>query len=237
MKLKLLPLIFLLLLGSCTITKRKYMSGYAVNWVNKTPKAADLNKQNTASISNNSSILTQAAIQRHIASLPIMNEAYLGTSNWMNSLRNGSKPLYADFNSKSKRTISFINPIDSSNNKKEICIQAKRSLRDGILSVAIPIAAVIVGVGFASLSAPAAAGALLSTGDILAFFFIFFAIVAGVILWTLAIINGIRALHKINKEPEEYTGRGKAITGMLFPLLLIIIPLLLWLINTIVNQY
>lgn len=240
MKFKLFAIVVLVLVSSCTITKRRYMPRYWVNLGHKMPKTK------IPAETNRSKYISDNSGRRGNESDVIKNS---------NRLESDSFSIYSEYKNVKDLTINHDNKVlfnqrwnipmdpfltgkltdrgDTPTRHNEY-VQvppkaAKRSLRFGILSLVVPIIVVLIGYVIGS-GADQSSGVnnpnspnyeqegCLTTGEIIILIFAFFASLAAIVLCILAVVHGIVALNKIKKEPEKYTGKGKALTGLLLGL-------------------
>ncbi len=219
-------IISVVLLESCNITKRRYLPGFSINWKHGAPKTI-VNKNNAPEHSNHNhfhpaiiaakpmNILTEDPLPDLV--IPTHFETFHISGN-NNLLKNTSF---------SKQKESLANPLTEQNNlsgdpiahedsNKEVCSQAKASSHLGMFGFTLILLSVSVWLGLTIIRN---SGGLCATAK-LANTILISAGIAGGILGLLAIIFGIIALHKIHAEEGKYTGTGKAISGMVFALIL-----------------
>lgn len=206
------------LLVSCTITSRKYMPGYSIDWVS-----------NTNSTKAESSNSPRAVYVSPIATYPLIsnisntNEARHKSNIQLNPHSisyNSEKHLIIDH----VKSISCLNngfvtiPIslnDSNiNNKKELTTlpKAKASLTFSLLAWAIVVVFVFAILFLIPLST-------------LGFFLILSVAGVGDIL---GFIFGIIAIHTYKKEPSKYFGLNWAILGIVFSAIILTLIILLF---------
>ena len=211
----------ILLLTSCGVTKRRYLSGFSIDWTHKKPPS---HLQKPQQISGNTAISptlrvmpsqsysTQDTISLYKSQSPFLASKITPENK---PIAMGQKLTY------SKVLMEF--PKDSANNitkpGKEVCPEAKRSLTDGILSIALPAGIILLAI---LLGTASDAG---SGGFVLLGFLFLGALLSGLlylIFGILAVINGVNALDKIKMNPEKYSGKAKATIGIILGLWLLI---------------
>jgi len=215
-----LVIITLFLLTSCSITKRRYLPGYSVDWGHKPPKTVIDKRPLIAH--NVTNLQLEPIAQKGLGNIPMAfsNEcevpAHLIFINTF--LFNKIASNHAGFNTKEplsfppNKKIGLPDGVPGhGQTDKEVCKQANRSITFGILSIIVPIVILLasVGNGF-EVFGLGLIGILL----------------ACIIFFTLAIINGIVALIKIHKNSEKYAGTGKAIVGMILACLSVLLLIL-----------
>lgn len=218
----LLPIILaVILFSSCDITKRRYLPGYSIEWRHKAPKPVPVIAQKetikqpafklpavvlqSAPETREHTAITFPSFKKYIAS--VFTEQP-GTIHHMISTCNRIA-----ISSKTK-----ITPIDTTLKKKPVFYTgdeqeddyARKSLIDGILSLAIPAATFLIMFAIA-----------LSLGETLAnaagYAVVIFIIgcIIGLFFSVLAFINGFLGINEIDANSDIYTGRGEAVLGMI----------------------
>lgn len=219
-----LALISAILFESCSVTKRRYLPGFSVNWNHKAPNTVTPKNLFTSKVATNrNSIKTIVTKQLTIAVTSPLNNFKLknGFVNFpfyhSNKIRAGRV-----FQSKSEPVISQSNgesPANAPSNDgsgKETCKQSKVSMHSGMYALTLTLSSTVIwlmlivlkNIGMAWATA-SLAGAVLIGG-----------VVSGGSLGVLAIVFGVIALHKINKDKELLTGKKKAVTGIVFATIL-----------------
>ncbi len=221
-----LVLISVILLQSCTITKRKYMPGYSVNWDSKAPKRI-VNKNPFASRNNvnNHRISTIAVKPFSIVSQNPLNNAP-SLQYKIPNVYNSTKEFKSTRVVSNSKEVFIQQPVPAGNvseeearhrdSQKEVCKQSKVSMHSGMYSITTTLVStvlwlmllVIKNTGGVWASAGLASGVL------------FGGMITGGALGILAIVFGIIAIHKINKDADVLTGKSKAVTGMVFATIL-----------------
>lgn len=206
------------LLSSCTLTQRRYTSGYSVNWKHKASKTAI----------QPPSPIDRTIISAQIQSIPAkeLSDITAPTEKWKSPAK--LKPI----NSYHRKNVTSIHiasgsPVISSVNKvdkgqphfytgdEQEDDYARISLIYGILSLCSPAAGFLIMLGI-----------VLSTGLTLAIaplysIYIFGAFCAlGIAFSVLAILNGFHGINEINSTPDTYDGTGDAVLGILLACLL-----------------
>ena len=226
-----LLLIFLaaVLLSSCSLTKRKYLPGYSLNWGHKAPKTV-ATKEAIPANHNISPIQPQKITTKELHKPPSPKSSFTSEvkTNFSTTFRAANKianhliPL-------SKEPISFahtVMPSDTANPKfftgdEQEDDHSRRSLTYGILSAAIPAFTYIVLYVIALSS-----GGAFTTSLTIAVGVFLIGVLIGLLFSVLTYIQGIKAIKEINESPDIYTGKGEAIWGMvlasILPILMIV---------------
>lgn len=217
MKPALLPILLMLLLASCTITKRRYLPGYTINWRHTAPKLIGGMQAQSIHIAKQGAYLSQSGSARKDSS----HFQQSMQSDYYTDAHPDERFGQASFvNIKKARSLVTVLPTtraekpthaDSLKNTPEICRDANTSLTLGILAWLIPLALILL--------AAISAASMSAGGDSMAFFLVIFAGVIGgfifIILGILALIFGGTALAKINEHPDKYSGKLRATIGIL----------------------
>jgi hypothetical protein len=224
MKYILPAIIAVVLFSSCTLTKRRYMSGYSIEWRHKAPKTtveSPSPSANTIASIHNTVILPSEPMDA-----TELNKKTTSLIKWRLSNAKPTKAFYSNkkgetyaiSSSSRKMTTAPIAAIQQDDKKKPVFFTgdeqeddyARKSLVCGILSLAIPA------IGFLILW-----GIMLSIGGTLAYpvtyAVVIFAVGCGIglVFAVLAFINGFTAINEINANPDMYIGKGDAILGMI----------------------
>jgi hypothetical protein len=210
----LLPLLFLAFLVSCTVTNRKYIKGYYVDWAssgqNKPIETKNLTsiQNNTSTILINPLVIANDNSEIQTKTAPVTKVIPIAKSS-LPSISKSKKQII--FFSSAQKSDYSINPIDSAANKNKDAIihpDSKRSLRFGLLSWATVILIFLSAVALQIYT--------------LIFFFLL-----GIVLAIMGLIFGINALNSIKNEPNKYWGKGKAIAGIIFSAIFLIAAIIL----------
>lgn len=226
MKYVYLAVISLILLQSCSLTQRRYLPGFSVNWnhrapktcVNKNTKLARnyTNHYRTTSIAAKPlSIATENPLDNFVIPYPLKTTPVFQPkiTHTNHTLTTSNEPLLS---SQKLSTDLSIDPPTHENPTKEVCQQAKVSQHTGMLSLTLTLFLFAVGL---MLIVVKNSGGLWATSNLTSAVFIGGAAMGGV-LGLIAIIFGIVALHKIHMEQALYSGTGKAVTGIVFACIL-----------------
>ncbi len=213
-------LIFLaaLLFGSCSLTKRRYMSGYSLDWGHKTPKtfANKIPDATRPVIAHNQLVKLPT---NKVNQIPENDEKWTAPAN-INTLKthvvgketsNQSLPI-------TKEPVSFahtVMPIDTNNphfftGDEQGDDHARHSLTFGILSLAIPALAYIILFVIAISS-----GGTFTNPLTYAIIIFLLSLLAGLTFSVLAYIQGLMAIKEINSNPDIYEGKGQAVWGII----------------------
>lgn len=218
-----LLILLTLLLDSCSITKRKYLPGYSINWNHKAPKTiisgSFVSSRNN--YYNHSSATIAANPPELIQEKQTVNTDVPITPKHSNIFRfvkkastiSSSQSLTSPTSSKEN---SSVEPPPS-HSDKEVCKQSKVSMHSGMYSLSVTFFTLMIGLilivarnsGALWVSASLASGVIIGGA------------ISGGALGILALVFGIIAIHKINKESDVLTGKGKAVTGMVFASILL----------------
>lgn len=230
MRSKLLPLLLMLLLASCTITKRRYMSGYSIDWKHKAPKRMASAQPQPVHIARPSTYASRPGQPQDDA--PPLHGKEWSHSVYSEQSQNNPKenvsvgaPIETKKLSNTQTAFPQTIPGHGSPNQKEDCPQADRCLTFGILTLLIPAAILLLAY---SIGAANAAG-----GNSLAFLILVPAIfISGIVILVfmiLALVAGSAALSKISKDTDKYSGKWKIFVGItlaLLPILAILVLIL-----------
>lgn len=217
MKYTFLALITLILFSSCTLTQRRYESGYSVNWKHSAPKTIAAKEPVIAS----NTIEPIAIKELNTIATPAVKWTLPGVKQvTVSHTKNIATNHIA---SVSKEPV-----IISSPPKQEIKGQpqfftgdeqeddyARKSLVDGLLSLGMPAIAFLIMFGIVL-----SIGGTLATAPVYAIGIMVLGCALGLVFGVSAIINGFHAIKEINAQPDTYTGKGEAITGMALSLIL-----------------
>lgn len=217
MKYKLIPLLLLLMLASCTITKRRYMPGYSLNWNHKTSKSIASCNPQIVHISNQGFHASPPAPIEH--GIPLFSEKNISPhkhsqqSHYNNTAT--ISPVTVIETKKFNITPTALQPSipdHGLNNQKVVCKEAKTSLRFGILTWTVPAALIFLGflIGYANSD-----GGLNSFAYLIVIPFVGLGALFALISLIITLTSGATALTKIKKYPDQYTGKWKAIIGIL----------------------
>ena len=227
MKYILTAVIALVLFSSCTLTKRRYMSGYSIEWRHRAPKTIikrvpDIAPANgITSIHNTPTLTSEPTPAKGLSkkTTPIVKWRLSSHSKSTTGVHpNNSTSTYSISSSSSKMSTTSVSVILQDDKKKPVFFtgdeqeddHARKSLVYGILSLAIPAAAFLIMWGI-----------MLSIGGTLAYPLAYTVVIFsvgcafGLVFAVLAFIQGIAAINEINADPDTYTGKTEAIWGMI----------------------
>lgn len=214
--------VLLLWLSSCTVTNRKYMPGYSVNWVynKKAPVTNDMPLAKTQVAENSVPNVMTAKVQ------PEKQLSIVAVNKVPEQVRVMNKNKVGNALPKVSFTVANDLPTDSVKHQAKNLpeqINATRSLIFGVLNLAVPFITILLtpilfpGIGF---------GGIVVIGLLLVLACILFSI--------FGMVNGIKAINAIQKEPDKYSGMGDAITGLSLSSILIAAGLILLMIGLII---
>jgi hypothetical protein len=224
-----LILLAALLFSSCTLTKRRYLPGYALNWAHKTPGTL-VNK--TPVLSKPQITCNQAGkiATKELHKLPNVSDKLRVSSktNSLNTLHINKKPSIPNVSVANEPFLytHTVLPGDTNNphfftGDEQGDDHARYSLTFGILSIAIPALTYMILFVIAISS-----GGSFTTSLTIAIILFLLGILAGLFFSVMAYIQGNKAIKEINAYPDIYEGKGKAIWGMvlasILPILLVV---------------
>ena len=215
-------LITVVLLSSCDVTKRRYTSGYSVNWGRKAPKK----------ITAKEPVIARNTIVPQLKPIPTKGISILTTPTKKWTVPAHLKPV----NTLQSKNISS-NHI-AANPKVPIPVvsgppkvdkgdpqfftgdeqeddHAKKSLVFGVLSLASPAATFLIMLGIVL-----SVGGTLAKPATYALAIFLLGCAGGLAFAIVAIISGFIALQEINAAPDTYVGTGDAILGMILAALI-----------------
>lgn len=213
--------VLLLWLSSCTVTNRKYMPGYSVNWVynKKASVTNDMPLAKTPVAENSMPNVMTAKVQ------PEKQLSIVAVNKIPEQVQVMNKNKVVSALPKVSFTVANDLPTDSVKHKAKNLpeqINATRSLTFGVLNLAVPFASVIlVSILFPNIG----------FGVLVLYLFL---ILACILFSIFGIVNGIKAINAIQKEPNKYSGMGDAITGLSLSSILIAAGLILLMIGLII---
>lgn len=226
-----LILLFLsvVLFSSCSLTKRKYMPGYTMDWSHKAPKTSIVKERVTSQnvISTNQ---TKKIAPKEINKLPaISNNAAKPEREKLINLPNPDTKTLTRIISSVQEPLLFnhtILPDDSTKTEfftgdEQENDHARRTITYAILSSAIPAITYIILYIIAVSS-----GGTFTVSLNYAIVLFLVGILFGLIFSVISYFQGFKAIREIKENPDLYTGKGESVWGMilasLLPVLMII---------------
>lgn len=213
-------IIAVVLFSSCTLTQRRYTSGYSVNWKHKAPKT----------VMNKEPVIVQNTIKPSLTTLDRKQPSAITipAEKLMTPARVIPVELLHSKHTLSNHTISASkDPITNATTitqgdkprfftgDEQEDDHASKALTDGILSLGSPAAGFLILVGIV-LSIGTTIGA--APGYAFGIFGAFCAL--GLFFAVMAIIQGFTAINEINASPDTYSGKGDAVLGIILAVLL-----------------
>lgn len=197
MKKYLLILNLLIFLCSCSITQRKYLPGYNVEWTDRNaPEVVKKSEPPISKIAHNTT--TPIKFSRHVSSVPseIRNTINL-KNNYYKKTQTISSSNHIEHNQVVLQDTTLHKQPSIFNPK------AKKGLTYGILAFIIPIGVYLL------LLVAGASGLYLVVG------ILFLAGLAAVVFAILALIYSIQAKKEIKENPTKYNNIKQARTGFI----------------------
>jgi hypothetical protein len=215
------------LFSSCDITKRRYMSGYSIEWKQKAPKP-NTTKESVASVGKipaTAPTLSAITAGQTIYTKETNKKVALAIADNLPAISNSAiKGLHTNSATYSPKQFNSRGAYEIDTTLQKMSKQhphfytgdeeedeyAHKSLVDGILALASPAAAFLIMLGIAL-----SVGETIATAPAYAVVIFALGCVVGLMFAVFAFINGFQGLNEINAQPDTYTGAGDAVLGMI----------------------